>query len=86
MKEFLLDAPVTNEFFSYLGNFGHSESLPDVGKGFYKFEKKDWFSIKGFAGDATVEVRFKKEVMDLTIDFLYLLFSSYVEDRWNSPC
>ena len=37
MKEFLLDAPVTNEFFSYLGNFGHSESLPDVGKGFYKF-------------------------------------------------
>ena len=77
MKEFLLDAPVTKEFFSYLGNFGQVESLPNVGKGFYKLEKPDWFSIKGFAGDTTIEVRFKKEVMDLTVDFVYLLFASY---------
>ena len=79
MKEFLLDALVTREFFSYLGNFGQVEALPNIGEGFYKFEKTDWFSIKGFAGDATIEVRFKKEVMDLTIDFLYFLFSSYRE-------
>ena len=77
MKEFLLDAPVTKEFFSYLGNFGQVESLPNVGKGFYKLEKPDWFSIKGFAGDTTIEVRFKKEVMDLTVDFVYLLFATY---------
>jgi hypothetical protein len=77
MKEFLLDAPVTTEFFSYLGNFGQVEALPNVGEGFYKFEKPDWFSIKGFAGDTTVELRFKKEVMDLTVDFVYFLFSSY---------
>ena len=79
MKEFLLDVPVTREFFSYLGNFGQVEALPNVGEGFYKFEKTDWFSIKGFIGDTTVEVRFKKEVMDLTVDFLYFLFSSYRE-------
>jgi hypothetical protein len=79
MKEFLLDAPVTKEFFTYLGNFGQVEALPNVGDGFYKFEKPDWFSIKGFAGDTTVEVRFKKEVMELTSDFLYLLFASYGE-------
>lgn len=77
MKEFLLDAPVTDGFFDYLRNFGKVESLPDVGEGFYKFEKPDCFSIKGFAGDTTVEVRFKKEVMDLTADFVYLLFSTY---------
>jgi hypothetical protein len=77
MKEFLLDVPVTREFFSCLGNFGQVEALPNVGEGFYKFEKPDWFSIKGFIGDTTVEVRFKKEVMDLTIDFVYFLFSSY---------
>jgi hypothetical protein len=77
MKEFLLDEPVTPEFFSYLSTLGQVEALPNVGKGFYKFEKPDWFSIKGFAGDTTVEVRFKKEVMDLTADFLYFLFSSY---------
>jgi hypothetical protein len=79
MKEYLLDAPVSRDFFSYLGNFGQVEALPNLGDGFYKFEKTDWFSIKGFAGDTTVEVRFKKEVMDLTVDFLYVLFSSYRE-------
>jgi hypothetical protein len=79
MKEFLLDVPITKEFFTYLGNFGQVEGLPNVGEGFYKFEKPDWFSIKGFAGDTTIEVRFKKEVMDLTSDFLYFLFSSYPE-------
>jgi hypothetical protein len=79
MKEFLLDIPLTRDFFSYLGNFGNVEALPQVGEGFYKCEKTDWFSIKGFVGDTTVEVRFKKEVMDLTADFLYFLFSSYRE-------
>lgn len=77
MKEFLIDAPLTKGFFVYLKNFGSVESLPNVGEGFYKFEKPDWFSIKGFSGDTTVEVRFKKEVMDLTVDFVYLLFSTY---------
>jgi hypothetical protein len=79
MKEFLLDAPLTKEFFAYLGNFGQVESLPSVGEGFYKVEKPDWFSIRGFAGDTTVEVRFKKEVMDLTADFVYSVFTSYRE-------
>lgn len=79
MKEFLLDAPIPAEFFFYLGNFGQVVALPHIGAGFYKFEKTDWFSIKGFAGDTTIEVRFKKEVMDLTVDFVYLLFSSYRE-------
>ncbi len=79
MKEFLLDTPVTKEFFTYLGNFGQIEALANVGEGFYKFEKPEWFSIKGFVGDTTLEVRFKKEVMDLTVDFVYFLFSSYRE-------
>jgi len=29
--------------------------------------------------ETTVEVRFKKEVMDLTVDFVYFLFVSYRE-------
>ena len=77
LKEFLLDAPMTEEFFTFLSNFGQVEAMPNLGDGFYKFEKTDWFSIKGLAGDTTVEVRFKKEAMDLTADFLYALFSSY---------
>lgn len=77
MKEFLLDVPVTAGFFSYLGNFGRVEAVPTLGDGFYKFERPDWFSIRGMAGDDTVEVRFKKEAMDLTMDFVYSLFSLY---------
>jgi hypothetical protein len=80
MKEFLLSEPVPAGFFAYLENFGEVEALPNLGEGFYKFEKPDWFSIKGLAGDTTVEVRFKKEVMHLTVDFLYLLFTSYREE------
>ncbi|MCM2466889.1 hypothetical protein [Methanoculleus oceani] len=83
MKEFLLSDPVPAGFFAYLENFGGVEALPNLGKGFYRFEKPDWFSIKGLAGDTTVEVRFKKEVMHLTVDFLYLLFSSYREESVN---
>ena len=83
MKEFLLDIPVTKDFFTYLGAFGQVEVLPNISDGFYKFEKPDWFSIKGLAGDSTVEVRFKKEVMDLTVDFVYLLFSSYREGQMD---
>jgi hypothetical protein len=81
MKEFLLDSPVPEAFFSFIREFGTVESLPGIGEGFYKFEKPDWFSIKGFAGDTTVEVRFKKEVMDLTVDFVYLLFSTYQDEK-----
>ncbi len=81
MKEFLLDAPLTGEFFAYLENFGSVESLPNVGEGFCKFEKPDWFSIKGFVGDTAVEVRFRKEVMDMTADFVYFLFTSYREGK-----
>lgn len=77
MKEFLLSEPVPAGFFAYLENFGEVEALQNIGEGFYRFEKTDWFSIKGLAGDTTVEVRFKKEVMHLTVDFLYFLFSSY---------
>ena len=79
MKEYLLNDPVTEGFFKYLENFGKVEALPGLGDGFYKFEKPECFSIKGFAGDTSVEVRFKKEVMDITSDFLFFLFSSYHE-------
>lgn len=34
----------------------------------------------GLAGDTTVEVRFRREVMHLTVDFLYLLFTSYRDE------
>lgn len=79
MKEFVLSAPLNKEFFSYLGDFGEVTAKPGIGEGFYTFEKPDCFSIKGFAGDTSVEVRFRREVIDLTTDFVYSLFSLYRE-------
>lgn len=79
MKEYQLDEPLSKEFFEYLKYFGRVTALEEMGDGYYNFEKKNWFSIKGFAGDRTVEVRFKRETMEITTDFLYLLFSSFKE-------
>ncbi|NLV27810.1 MAG: hypothetical protein GXY48_11720 [Methanomicrobiales archaeon] len=77
MKEFVLDSEVTPEFLDFLKRFGTLEMLPGLGEGFYKFEKKDCFSIKGFVNESGFEVRFKKEVMDFTSDFLYSLLYYY---------
>lgn len=77
MKEYQIDEPLSKEFFDYLKHFGRVTSLEEMGDGYYSFEKPNWFSIKGFAGDQTVEVRFKRETMEITTDFLYLLFSFF---------
>ncbi|MBR4987307.1 MAG: hypothetical protein IKY81_01420 [Methanocorpusculum sp.] len=79
MKEYQLDEPLSKEFFEYLKYFGRVTALEEMGDGYFSFEKPNWFSIKGFAGDQTVEVRFKRETMEITTDFLYLLFSSFKE-------
>lgn len=77
MKEYLLDEPLSAGFFEYLRYFGKVETLSALGDGYYNFTKKNWFSIKGFAGDTSVEVRFTRETMDLTTGFLRMLFSRY---------
>lgn len=77
MKEYTLDEPLTAEFFDYLKHFGRVEELANLGGGYFHFNKPDWFSIKGFVGDETVEVRFRKETMDITTDFLRMLFTNY---------
>ena len=77
MKEYRLDTPLTKEFFDYLKNFGRVEVLAVLDDEYYNFEKLNCFSIKGFVGESTVEVRFKREAMDVTTGFLRLLFSSF---------
>lgn len=77
MKEYTLDEPLTAGFFEYLKYFGRVEMLAVLGDGYYSFSKPGWFSIKGFAGDTSVEVRFCRETMDVTTDFLRLLFLTY---------
>ena len=80
MKEYTLDEPLTDGFFAYLKYFGRVESLSALGDGYCSFSKPGWFSIKGFAGDTSVEVRFVRETMDITADFLRMLFLTYHEN------
>ena len=77
MKEFILDTEVTPEFLDFLKHYGSLEMLPGLGEGFFKFEKTDCFSIKGFLNESSFEVRFKKEVMEFTSDFLYSMLYCY---------
>ncbi|HJJ38849.1 MAG TPA: hypothetical protein O0X42_01815 [Methanocorpusculum sp.] len=80
MKEYVTDEPVPAGFFEYLKHFGRVELLAALGEGYYSFSKPGWFSIKAFAGDTSVEVRFTRETMDITTDFLRMLFLAYHDD------
>ena len=84
MKEFILDAKVTPDFLEYLKRFGSLRMFPDLGEGFYTFEKVDCFSIKGFLYEESFEVRFKKEVVDLSSEFLYSLLFFYKDGGVNA--
>ena len=77
MKEYMLDEPLSADFFEYLKHFGRVEALEALGDGYYNFTKEGWFSIKGFSGDTSVEVRFNRDVMDMVSGFLRMLFLRY---------
>jgi hypothetical protein len=73
MKEFVLDEPLSPAFLQFLAEFGPVRSMELSGKPYFSFEKELFVSIKGFAGDTSVEVRYRKEYQDLTADYFHLL-------------
>jgi hypothetical protein len=77
MKEYVLDEPLTEGFLEFLRNFGTVRSLEQLKKPYFSFEKERFISIKGFTGDNTVEVRYKKEFQDLVADYFHLLLYYY---------
>jgi len=77
MKEYVLDEPLTEGFLKFLENFGTVRFLEQLRKPYFSFEKELFISIKGFRGDSTVEVRYKKEFHDLMVDYFHLLLYYY---------
>ena len=73
MKEFVLDEPLTEGFFVFLGHFGTVKQYPHLKRPYFSFEQEYFISIKGFVGDTSVEVRYRKEFQDLTADYFHLL-------------
>jgi hypothetical protein len=79
MKEYMLDEPLTEEFLKFLENFGTVRYLTQLKKPYFSFEKEQFISIKGFIGEDSVEVRYKKESADLVADYFHLLLYYYKE-------
>jgi hypothetical protein len=77
MKEYVLDAPLTEGFLKFLEQFGTVRHLEQLRKPYFSFEKDLFISIKGFVGDSNVEVRYKKESQDLVSDYFHLLLYYY---------
>ena len=73
MKEFVLDEPLTEEFLAFLKSFGTVKLYPHLKRPYFSFEQEHFISIKGFVGDTNVEVRNRKEFLDLTGDYFHLL-------------
>jgi len=73
MREFLLESPLTPEFLTFLKSFGTVKEYPHMKRPYFSFEQEHFVSIKGFVGDHSVEVRYRKEFFDLTSDYFHLL-------------
>lgn len=73
MKEYELDEPVTEAFLKFVERFGTLRRLGDLKKPYFSFEKEHFVSIRGFTGDSSVEVRYRKEYQDLVADYFHLL-------------
>ena len=84
MKEFVLDEPLTEEFLEFLKSFGTVKLYPHLKRPYFSFEQEHFISIKGFVGDTNVEVRNRKEFLDLTGDYFHLLLFYHSEGGQGS--
>ena len=79
MKEYVLDEPLTPEFLSFLRSFGTVREYPHMKRAYFSFEQEHFIAIKGFVGETSVEVRYRKEFFDLTSDYFHLLLFYFRE-------
>jgi len=81
LKECTLDGEVTREMVAYLDNFGTTKVLDNLKQPFFSFAKEGLFTIKGMIGDTCLYVRFRKEYMEISGDFLYGMIAHYDPDQ-----
>jgi hypothetical protein len=79
MKEFVLDEPLSPEFLRFLESFGTVKNYPHLRRPYFSFEQEQFISVKGFEGDSSVEVRYRKENADLLADYFHLLLFYFRE-------
>lgn len=79
MKEFVLDETLSPEFLRFLESFGTVKHYPHLRRPYFSFEQEQFISVKGFLGDASVEVRYRKENADILADYFHLLLFYFRE-------
>ena len=79
MKEFVLDEPLSPEFLRFLESFGTVKNYPHLRRPYFSFEQEQFISVKGFLGDASIEVRYRKENADILADYFHLLLFYFRE-------
>jgi len=79
MKEFVLDEPLSAEFLNFLESFGTVKQYPHLKRPYFSFEQEQFISVKGFVGDTSVEVRYRKEDADILADYFHLLLFYFRE-------
>ena len=84
IKEFTLDNNITIEWIEFLKNFGELTLLDSLDKPFFSFDKKYFFTIKGLIGENKIKVIFRRNNMDKTIDFLYVLLNKFDTNSSNN--
>ena len=83
IKEYTLNATITKEWIEFLKDFGELTLLDSLDKPFFSFDKKYFFTIKGLIGEKKIKVIFRRNNMEKTIDFLYVLLNKFEENSGN---
>lgn len=75
--DLVLDEPVTMEFVRYLAGFGEVKIREGMRMVPFFFDKADFISVKGIVGDDEVEMRVKKDFVEVNADYFDLLLAHF---------
>ena len=77
IKEYKLDEKVTDDWVQFLKHFGKMTYLKNLDQPFYSFDKEYFFTIKGLINEKKIKVIFRRNNMEKTMNFLYVLLKNY---------
>ena len=83
IKEYTVDKSLNKDWIIYLEQFGKVQLLSNLEKPFYSFDKQYFFTIKGLLNENKIKVIFRRNNMDLTIEFFNVLIDHYNGSKDN---
>lgn len=81
IKEYTVDKTLTEDWITYLKQFGTMTYLDNLDQPFYSFDKKYFFTIKGLLNENKIKVIFRRNNMEKTMDFFHYLLEYFDNNR-----